>query len=201
VRTRALACVAGSRACARPVVLAQWRAWARLHQRRRITPPSSGRPKARFASFRPPLMSNVRRLSTSTGSLRWLSRLAFAFVVMSVTHRAWSCSCYEWSEVQKFERATSVFLGQVSRVREVDFLRVEVELVEIQSYKGASRVKQMVITTKGGASCGVSFRPGDTFAVFAEAGNTSTCSGTRWFEPHERHEALQWLSKPKQQAG
>ena len=35
-----------------------------------LTPPSSGRPKGRFAPFAPPLMSNVRRHETDLSSLR-----------------------------------------------------------------------------------------------------------------------------------
>lgn len=102
---------------------------------------------------------------------------------------AWACSCAAPDSVEaSFTDSDLVVLAEVLSVREplslgctvssADPMSVRLEVIE--GFAGAEAGDVVTVTTaRDGASCGVSFRAGESWVVYARDGQVGVCGRTR----------------------
>jgi hypothetical protein len=99
----------------------------------------------------------------------------------------WACSCVMLTPREQAANADVIFTGRVLEAEDPfhhSGPRVQASLSVEQIYKGSVEAESVVETLRGGsAACGVGFRAGDRYTVFAfvnERGRleTNLCSGT-----------------------
>lgn len=109
--------------------------------------------------------------------------LTFGLVALLLPGEAKACSCMRPAPPDEaLEAAEAVFFGEVLTVEAVAHgLRVNIQVEH--GWKGVDGDRVEVWTASSGASCGVSFRPGETYLVYAESFDdrlgASLCSRTR----------------------
>ncbi|MEM7222606.1 MAG: hypothetical protein AAF495_06485 [Pseudomonadota bacterium] len=115
-----------------------------------------------------------------------LAAPAAALALLLVPSLAQACRCLPFeSTLNAYEEADRVFSGEVLEVAspEADHFYVRVVLDERRAWKGGDADGEVVIlTTSSPAACGVTFRHGVIYLIFAydegEYLTTNTCSGT-----------------------
>ena len=108
-----------------------------------------------------------------------------AFAVHIGAPSALACSCVELTPAEAFERADSVFLGEVAsfEVRRgifgqsgIDPATVNFKVSEV--WKGPQQPTLTVGTVRSEASCGFEFVEGFKYLVYAREGQTGLCDRT-----------------------
>ena len=124
--------------------------------------------------------------------------LLAALLLVSVAPSAIACSCFSMPLPKQIERAADVFVGVVGRV-DAPFGRTypdaqneqaginygrKTTLSVVKSIKGIAHDQYEVWSAYGGGDCGIEFKVGLTYLVFARDLNgvhvTFLCDGTRW---------------------
>ena len=119
--------------------------------------------------------------------MKLLLSISFLFLAMGST-QAKACSCAPPAPV-KDALATSaeVFSGEVLKVEHLSngnpFASVRVTLRVIESWKGPLEFEKTLFTASNGAACGVYFREGSQYLVYASYGraglSTNLCTRTK----------------------
>jgi hypothetical protein len=130
--------------------------------------------------------------------------LAGFFAMVSCTHLSYAdppvaCSCLKpLSPTKELKGATAVFVGEVCGITENrDSLSAEFSLEQV--WKGSSQKQIIVQTSKYGSDCGIGFRMGVKYLVYAygkDVLNVSRCSRTK--EVDQAQEDLRELKEGKQ---
>lgn len=103
-----------------------------------------------------------------------------AIVLMAIpTSTALACQCRQPapSTAERYESATTVFIGTVVEATEVDETRIRFTFTAERSLKGAIKPQMNVVTNRGEAACGAGFAIGERWLVFG----SSYCDGNRLF--------------------
>ena len=108
-----------------------------------------------------------------------------AFWLHAGVGRVAACSCISLTPAEAFERADSVFAGEVTetKVRSgllgqsgLDPVTVRVKVDEV--WKGPQQATLTIETVRSEASCGFEFAEGGEYLIFARDGKTGFCDRT-----------------------
>lgn len=150
-----------------------------------------------------------RLLVCSTFKVALIAVVAFWLHVSAPSAAA--CSCVEFSPAQAFERADSVFVGEVVSFNirsglfgqsSVDPSTVEFSVSEV--WKGPRQETLTIRSVRSEASCGYEFQEGLRYLVYAREGQTGLCDGTSLaFHASEHLAALGdgWILEPATELG
>lgn len=127
-------------------------------------------------------------------------------LMLCAAHHADACSCGRpQSPCQAFGTASAVFLGkavkserQVIGTRESAYFQMNFTFEVLESFRGIATHRVRVHTGMGGGDCGIPFKIGGTYLIYADSAGaspqsfeTGICSGTRPVE--EASAALLYL--------
>lgn len=146
-------------------------------------------------------------------------RLLFLVPLLFFCEKAISCSCAEYSVDEAFDDHEVVIIGTVKSFGEISFWEKlfnkdlpskKANISITKNFKGSDQEMISVYTNYSSASCGVEFKEGDEYAVFAHRslaeGNAKDklfvdiCNSTIHTKPREdfyepkRKQVLQFLS-------
>lgn len=96
----------------------------------------------------------------------------------------WACSCVPMTKREQAKNADVIFTGKAKKVApaaQEGVLRVRFRVQKV--YKGNPKAITYVFTSSSGAACGVHFKEGTRYTVFADRTDSRkwvySCSGTK----------------------
>jgi Tissue inhibitor of metalloproteinase len=115
---------------------------------------------------------------------------ASSLMFPSLTPRVLACDCADVSPDLKFRHADAVFMGKAisrkdlkagAKLRSIDPIAWTFDVERV--FKGNVAKQQSVLSAAMGASCGIQFKVGDRYQVYAKRQgstlSTHLCSGTK----------------------
>ena len=101
----------------------------------------------------------------------------------------YACSCMQLTLMEQYQMAEHVFVGRITRTREIKSRSVNPnwngvigEFQALQALKGNPAVLQNIETGHGRGGCGVTLTVGQTYLFFIDkSGSVDICTGSRKF--------------------